>query len=104
VRTRRLRACRVASTVLVAAGRTDPARLDAGDFTRVLDAICQLRRADGGTHSASHRNLLVYLFCEVIVEGGLRRVDLAGAAQLELVAGVAQLRPQDTMVEAMLRG
>lgn len=30
----------------------------------------------------------------------MRRVDLAGAAHLELVSGVAQLRPE----EAMLRG
>ena len=34
----------------------------------------------------------------------LARSDLAGAAHLELVAGVAQLRPEDAMVEAMLRG
>jgi DNA-directed RNA polymerase specialized sigma24 family protein len=27
-----------------------------------------------------------------------------GAANLELVSGVAQLRPEDVMVEAMLRG
>nr|WP_218108711.1 tyrosine-type recombinase/integrase [Streptomyces sp. EN16] len=33
-----------------------------------------------------------------------RRPDLAGAAHLELVSGVAQLRPQDAMVEAMVRG
>ena len=32
------------------------------------------------------------------------RVDLAGAAHLELVDGVVQLRPEDAMVEAMLRG
>ena len=32
------------------------------------------------------------------------KVDLAGAAHLELVSGVAQLRPEDAMVEAMLRG
>jgi integrase/recombinase XerC len=32
------------------------------------------------------------------------RGDLAGAACLELVSGVVQLRPQDAMVEAMLRG
>src|SRR2546421_3708836 len=32
------------------------------------------------------------------------RGDLAGAAHLELVSGVVQLRPQDAMVEAMLRG
>ena len=32
------------------------------------------------------------------------RADLAGAAHLELVSGVAQLRPEDAMVEAMLRG
>jgi hypothetical protein len=30
--------------------------------------------------------------------------DLAGAAHLELVSGVVQLRPEDAMVEAMLRG
>jgi integrase len=34
----------------------------------------------------------------------LARSDLAGAAHLELVAGVTQLRPEDAMVEAMLRG
>jgi site-specific recombinase XerD len=38
------------------------------------------------------------------VGGGLRRVDLAGAAHLELVEGVVPLRPEDAMVEAMLRG
>jgi integrase/recombinase XerC len=32
------------------------------------------------------------------------RGDLVGAARLELVAGVVQLRPEDAMVEAMLRG
>jgi integrase/recombinase XerC len=32
------------------------------------------------------------------------RVDLAGAAHLELVSGVAQLRPEEAMFEAMLRG
>jgi site-specific recombinase XerD len=36
--------------------------------------------------------------------GQQQRVDLAGAAHLELVSGVVQLRPQDAMVEAMLRG
>lgn len=36
--------------------------------------------------------------------GGLARGDLAGSAQLELVSGVAQLRPEDAMLEAMLRG
>jgi integrase/recombinase XerC len=34
----------------------------------------------------------------------LRRADLAGAAHLELVSVVAQLRPEDAMLEAMLRG
>jgi integrase/recombinase XerC len=34
----------------------------------------------------------------------LQRSGLAGAAHLELVSGVVQLRPQDAMVEAMLRG
>ena len=32
------------------------------------------------------------------------RVDLAGAAHLELVSGVVQLHPEDVMVEAMLSG
>jgi integrase len=32
------------------------------------------------------------------------RGDLAGAARLELVSGVAQLHPEDAMLEAMLRG
>src|SRR5664280_1765310 len=32
------------------------------------------------------------------------RGDLAGAAHLELVSGVVQLRPEDAMVEAMLSG
>jgi integrase/recombinase XerC len=32
------------------------------------------------------------------------RADLAGAAHLELVSGVVQLRPEDAMLEAMLRG
>jgi len=30
--------------------------------------------------------------------------ELAGSAQLELVSGVTQLRPEDAMFEAMLRG
>ncbi len=34
----------------------------------------------------------------------MRRVDLAGAAHLEMVSGVVQLRPEDAMFEAMLRG
>jgi integrase/recombinase XerC len=34
----------------------------------------------------------------------MRRVDLAGAAHLELISGVAQLRPEDATFEAMLRG
>ena len=34
----------------------------------------------------------------------MRPGDLAGAAHLELVSGVAQLRPEDAMLEAMLRG
>lgn len=32
------------------------------------------------------------------------RTDLAGAANLELVSGVVQLRPEDAMFDAMLRG
>src|SRR6266540_7094772 len=37
-------------------------------------------------------------------EGELGRGDLAGAAHLQLVSGVVQLRPEDAMVEAMLNG
>src|SRR5271165_415451 len=37
-------------------------------------------------------------------EGAMGRVDLAGAAHLELVSGVVQLRPEDATVEAMLSG
>jgi site-specific recombinase XerD len=37
-------------------------------------------------------------------EVGVGRGDLAGAARLELVSGVAQLRPHEAMVEAMLHG
>src|SRR5580700_10330553 len=36
--------------------------------------------------------------------GRVGRGDLAGAAHLELVSGVLQLRPEDAMFEAMLRG
>jgi site-specific recombinase XerD len=36
--------------------------------------------------------------------GVQRGADLAGAARLELVSGVVHMRPQDAMVEAMLRG
>jgi site-specific recombinase XerD len=38
------------------------------------------------------------------MEDGLRRVDMAGAAHLEMVSGVVALRPEDAMFEAMLRG
>ena len=34
----------------------------------------------------------------------VRRVVLAGSASAEFVDGVRQLRPEDAMVEAMLRG
>ena len=32
------------------------------------------------------------------------RVELASAARLELVSGVARLRPEEAMFDAMLRG
>src|SRR6516164_7151242 len=35
---------------------------------------------------------------------GLRRVGLAGAASVQLMGGVVPLRPEEAMVEAMLRG
>jgi integrase len=64
-----LRACQAASHALTAAGRTEPAGLGAGDFTRILDAISTQRRADGNPYSASHRNLMIYQFCQVIEYG-----------------------------------
>ena len=39
-----------------------------------------------------------------VLGGRVGRGDLAGAAHLELVSGVVQLRPEDAMFEAMLRG
>lgn len=38
------------------------------------------------------------------LEDGLGRGDLVGAARLQLVSGVVQLRPEDAMVEAMFKG
>ena len=64
-----LRACQAASAALAAAGRADPAQLGAGDFTLVADTIRGQRRADGGPYPASHRNLLLYQFCQVIEHG-----------------------------------
>ena len=64
-----LRACQAASHALVAAGRTDPAILGAGDFTRILEAISTQRRPDGSLYSAGHRNLMIYQFCQVIEHG-----------------------------------
>ncbi|HVA73392.1 MAG TPA: site-specific integrase [Acidimicrobiales bacterium] len=64
-----IRACRAASQALVAAGRTDPARLGAGDFAIVVGALSELRRDDGALHSAAHRNLLLAVFCELIEHG-----------------------------------
>ncbi len=67
-----LRACQAASHTLTAAGRTDPASLGAGDFTRILDAIAGQRRTDGALFSASHRNLMLYQFCQVVEHGRAR--------------------------------
>ena len=64
-----LRACQAASHTLTAASRTDPAGLGAGDFTAIIDAISSQRRADGILYSASHRNLMLYQFCQVIEHG-----------------------------------
>jgi integrase len=64
-----LRACRATSQVLVAAGRTDPACLGAGDFTLVVQAISGQRRADGDLYSPGHRNLLLYRIHEVMEHG-----------------------------------
>jgi integrase len=64
-----LRACRVASETLVAAGRLEPSALGAGDFAGVVDALGGHRRVDGSLYSASHRNLLLFCFGEVIEHG-----------------------------------
>jgi site-specific recombinase XerD len=64
-----LRACQTASQTLVAAGRTDPTLLGAGDYTRIVEAIAGGRRQDGAAYSASHRNLMLYQFREVIGHG-----------------------------------
>ncbi len=64
-----LRACQAASHALVTTGHAGPAGLGAGDFTRILDAISAQRRADGSLYSASHRNLMIYQFCQVIEYG-----------------------------------
>jgi integrase len=64
-----LRAARVASRALAAAGRVDPTRLDAGDFARIADAIGNERRDDGRLYSASHRRLLLHQF-RIVCEHG----------------------------------
>lgn len=64
-----VRACRVTSEVLEAAGRTDPTTLGAGDFVLVAKAMSLQRRADGSLYSASHRNLLMQRLHEVIEYG-----------------------------------
>ena len=38
------------------------------------------------------------------LEADVGRADLAGAAHLELISGVVHLRPEDAVLEAMLRG
>ncbi|HUL28476.1 MAG TPA: hypothetical protein VLW44_22165 [Streptosporangiaceae bacterium] len=64
-----LRACQAASRALTAAWRAEQAGLGAGDFTRILEAISSQRRADGSPYPASHRNLMIYQFCQVIEYG-----------------------------------
>ena len=72
-----LLACQAACHALIAAGRVDATRLGAGDFSRIQDAIATRRRADGGLYSASHRNLMIYQFGQVIDYG--RSSGLMGA-------------------------
>ena len=57
------------TTRSVACGRSDPTSLGAGDFALVMRAISEQRRADASVHSATHRNQLMRLFCEVIEHG-----------------------------------
>jgi len=64
-----LRACCVVSHTLVASGRTDPASLGTGDFTLVVQVLSEQRGANGNLHSASYRNQLIRLFCEVVEHG-----------------------------------
>jgi integrase len=61
-----LRACRVASQTLVAAGCADPTTLGAGDFVLVEQVIAEQRRADGSLHSAKYRIQLLRVFDQVI--------------------------------------
>jgi integrase len=64
-----LRACRAASAALAGAGRLEATDLGAGDYTRIIDAIHDQRRPDGTLYSATHRNLLLYQFNDVIEHG-----------------------------------
>ena len=64
-----LRACRAASATLAGAGRLEATDLGAGDFTGIIDAIREQRRADGTLYSAAHRNLLLYQFNDVVEHG-----------------------------------
>lgn len=64
-----LRACRVTSEVLAAAGRTDPTCLGAGDYALVVREMSGQRRTDGDLYSAGHRNLLLQRLHEVIEHG-----------------------------------
>jgi integrase len=64
-----LRAVRTASTALAGVGRLEATDLGAGDYTRIIDAIRQERRSDATLYSATHRNLLIYQFNDVIEYG-----------------------------------
>ena len=64
-----LRACQAASHTLIAAGRDRPGQPGRRRLHRHLDAISSQRRADGILYSASHRNLMLYQFCQVIEHG-----------------------------------
>jgi integrase len=89
-----LRACRATSEVLVAAGRTDPACLSAGDFALVVQAIAGQRRVDGALYSPGHRNLLLYRLHEVIEHGR------TSGLMAEVPDPFGRGRPQRVVVEA----
>jgi hypothetical protein len=72
-------------------------------WVRLSDRPCRLSCTACTTIPLDARSHLQTV-AAVGLEGWVGRGDLAGAAHLELVSAVVQLRPEDAMFEAMLRG
>jgi hypothetical protein len=69
-----------------------------------IRVVCRVRSQSGSFREGHWARRLAWGSCLCVsLNAGFRR-DLAGAAHLELVSGVVQLRPEDAMVEAMLAG